>query len=153
MHNLTLNAERQHRECVTILRIAQHNKFPPKILYKLRYQIQHKTRYATPHRDMNNNKKWATFIFIYPHIRTITNLFKHTKVKVAFRCHKTLGRLIRLTKGRNTPPHKKWGIYQLTCNSCKLSYVGQTCRDLKIRFQEHIRNNDPPVSVCSTYSA
>ena len=35
--------------------------------------------------------------------------------------------------------HNKWGIYQLTCNTCNLSYVGQTSRSLNIRFQEHIR--------------
>jgi len=44
------------------------------------------------------------------------------------------------------PPHNKWDIYQLTCNSCGLSYVGQTSRSLKIRYQEHIRyirSNNP----------
>jgi len=39
----------------------------------------------------------------------------------------------------HTPPHNKWGIYQLTCSTCNLSYVGQTSRSLNIRYQEHIR--------------
>jgi len=95
---------------------------------------------------MNNNKKWTTFTFVSPRVCRITNLFKYTNVKVAFRCHNTLGRLTKPTKDINTPPHNKWGIYQLTCNSCNLSYVGQTSLNLKIRFQEHIRyvrNNNP----------
>jgi len=95
---------------------------------------------------MHNNKKLATFTFISPHVRRITNLFKHTNVKVDFRCHNTLGRFIKSTKDRNTPPHNKWGIYQLTCNSCNLLYVGQIIHSLKIHFQEHIRyvrNNNP----------
>ena len=33
----------------------------------------------------------------------------------------------------------KWGIYQLTCNTCNLSFVGQTSCSLNIWFQEHIR--------------
>jgi len=36
--------------------------------------------------------------------------------------------------------------YKLTCKSCKLSYIGQTSRNLTQRHREHIhyiRNNDP----------
>ena len=39
-----------------------------------------------------------------------------------------------------------YGIYKLTCNTCKLSYDGQTSHNLKQRYQEHIRyikQNDP----------
>ena len=77
--------------------------------------------------------------FISPHTRGITNLFRNTNIKVAFRYHNTIGNLIRPPKNHDIPPHNKWGIYQLTCNNCNLSYVGQTIRSLKIRFQEHIR--------------
>jgi len=38
------------------------------------------------------------------------------------------------------------GIYKITCNTCKLAYIGQTSRNLKQRYQEHIRyiwNDDP----------
>jgi hypothetical protein len=37
-------------------------------------------------------------------------------------------------------------IYKLTCNTCKMSYIGQTSRNLNHRYREHIRysrNNDP----------
>jgi len=37
-------------------------------------------------------------------------------------------------------------MFSLTCNTCKLAYVGLTSRNLKIRYQEHtryIKNNDP----------
>jgi len=42
-------------------------------------------------------------------------------------------------RDQRTPPHNKWGIYQLTCNTCNLSYVSQTSLSLNIHFQEHIR--------------
>ena len=38
------------------------------------------------------------------------------------------------------------GTYKLTCNTCKMSYIGQTSRNLNQRYREHIcyiRNNDP----------
>ena len=56
MLNLPLNAERQKREWSTILRIAQHNGFPPTIIQKLRHQIKHKTKHTAPHTTMNKNK-------------------------------------------------------------------------------------------------
>jgi len=46
----------------------------------------------------------------------------------------------------NSTPEQR-GVYQLTCKTCNLSYVGQTNRNMKTRFQEHIRyikTNNPP---------
>jgi len=43
------------------------------------------------------------------------------------------------------------GIYELTCDTCNRSYVGQTSRTWKQRYQEHlkyIKQNDPQ----STYA-
>jgi len=37
------------------------------------------------------------------------------------------------------PAPQQSGIYSLTCKTCNLFCVGQTNRDLKTRFQEHIR--------------
>jgi hypothetical protein len=151
MLNLPLNKKRQHREWQTIFRIEQNNKFPTTLLQKLKHQVQHKIKHTTPLTNTDNKTKWATFTFISPHICRITNIFKHSNVKVAFRCHNTIAQLTKPPNDRNMPPHNKWGIYQLTRNSCNLSYVGQTSRSLKIRFQEHIRyirNNNPQ----STYA-
>ena len=71
---------------------------------------------------------------------------KRTNVKISFRCNNTITRLTKPSNVHKIPPHNKWEIYQLTCNSCNLSYVGQTIRRLKIRYQEHIRymrSNNP----------
>jgi len=95
---------------------------------------------------MNKNKKWATFTFISLHICKITKLFRNTNIRMAFRCRNTAGNLIKPPNDYDIPPHNKWGIYKLTCNICNLSYVGQTSRHLKIRFQErirYIRSNNP----------
>ena len=89
--------------------------------------------------ETENNTNWATFTFTSPHIHKITNLFKHTNIKIAFRCNNTIAQLTKPPNVHKIPPHNNWGIYQLTCNSCKLSYLGQTSRSLKIRYQEHIR--------------
>ena len=44
---------------------------------------------------------------------------------------------------------KKCGVYKLTCNTCKLSYIGQTSRRLQQRYKEHTRymkQNNPQSS-------
>ena len=49
---------------------------------------------------------------------------------------------------------KKFWIYKLTCNTCKLSYVGQTSHNLKQGYKEHIRytkQNDPQSAYTLTY--
>ena len=46
----------------------------------------------------------------------------------------------------NIQEHKKCGIYKIACNTCKLPNVGQTNRNLKQRYQKHVRyikQNDP----------
>jgi len=64
----------------------------------------------------------------------------------AFRSKNTLACLVKTTNTTRTPPHNKPGIYQLTCNTCNLSYIGQTSRNLKTCYPKHIRyitNNNP----------
>jgi len=146
MLNLQLNAVHEKREWSTILHITLQNGFPPTLTQKLRHQIKHKKEHTTPHTNMNKNKRWVTFTYISPQIRKVTNIFRNTNVKIPFRCQNTVANLIKPSKDHNIPPHNKWGIYQQTCNTCNLAYVGQMSLSLNIHFQEHIRyirNNNP----------
>jgi len=116
-----LNNDQQHCEWQTILHIAKNNKFPTTLLHKLKHQIQHRITCATPPTSTENSPKWATFNFTSPHIHRITNLFKHTNVRIAFRSNNTIAQITKPPNDHNIPSHNKWGIYQLTCNSCNLS--------------------------------
>ena len=115
------------------------NKFPFTLLHKLKHQIQHRTMRTTHPTSNENRPKWATFTFTSPHICRITNLFKHTNVRIAFRSNNTIAQLTKSPNDHKIPPHNKWGIYQLTCISCNMSYVGQTSRSLQVRYKERIR--------------
>jgi len=90
--------------------------------------------------------KWATFTYTTPHIRKITNIFKQTNVKIAFKTNNTILQLTRPTTKTLIPPHASSGVYTLTCNTWKQIYVGQTSQSLQLRYQEHtycIKNNNP----------
>ena len=43
----------------------------------------------------NNNNRWATFTYHSPKARMITNLFKQTDIKIAFKSTNTLQKLIK----------------------------------------------------------
>ena len=139
MLNLPLDRTRQLREWQTILHIATSNNFPTTLLHKPKQQIQHRTAKLPLTANSENNTKWATFTFSSPHVRKITNLFKHTNVKIGFRCRNTIAQLTKPATENSIPPYNKGGVYQLICKSCDFSYIGQIRRNLKTRFQEHIR--------------
>jgi hypothetical protein len=57
-----------------------------------------------------------------------------------------LQHLIKPIKLTRIQEQENSGIYKITCNTCQNPYVGQTLRNLKSRFREHIlyiKNNDP----------
>jgi hypothetical protein len=79
-------------------------------------------------------------------VKKITNLFKQTENRIAFKNNNTISQILRPKTSNNTPIYNKGGVYKLTCKTCQHVYVGQTSRNLKQSYQEHIRyirNNDP----------
>jgi hypothetical protein len=96
--------------------------------------------------DKNQNKKRATFTYYSPKIRLLTILFKHTNINIAFKNTNTIQQYTKPKTIDKNQDYNTSGIYKLTCNTCKMSYIGQTSRNLNQRYQEHIRyirNNDP----------
>jgi predicted alpha/beta-fold hydrolase len=78
-------------------------------------------------------------------------LFKNTNIGIAFKATAMLQQLLIPTTQIQTSQHEKSGIYKITCKTCHKSHVGQTNRNLNLRFREHIRyikNNDH----CLTYA-
>ena len=149
MLNLPLHKNRLENEWETILHIGKNNHSPTALIHNLRHRMaQKKTQAPSPTQPTHpkNNKKWATFTFISPNIRKVTNLFKQTGVNIAFRGKNIFSRLVKTTNITRTPPHNKPSIYQLTCNTCNRAYIGQTSHNLKTRYHKHIRyikNNNP----------
>jgi len=68
-------------------------------------------------------------------IRSITNLFKHTDLYIAFRATNTLQQQLSKKQNNKNPS----GIYKVKCNTCNEAYVGQSGRSINIRHKEHIR--------------
>jgi hypothetical protein len=121
MLSLPLTKERQANELKTIQTIAHNNNFPNKLIDNLKYQIQRNTIRQKPNNKENENrKKWATFTYHIPKIRKITNLFKHTDIKIAFKNNTTILQLIRPKNDNSTKIYIKIGIYKLWACKCAM---------------------------------
>ena len=80
-------------------------------------------------------KKWTPFTYFSPMIRKVTNIFKETDIKIAYRATNTIFK--QLTKKPDRPNNLN-GIYSIKCITCNKKYVGQSGRDIQIRYKEHI---------------
>ena len=78
-------------------------------------------------------------MYYSPRIRKITKLFKHTNIGISFKSTNTIQQLTKSKLPSNSQEYDKSGIYKLTCNTCQISYNGQTSSSLKQRYQEQIR--------------
>jgi len=135
---LPLGEEQWQEEWESIKQISRNNNnYSINLLQKLKQRIQRKVSHPTlPSKSSDT--------YTIPQIRRVTNIFKQTNVKTAYKTNNTILQLTRLTTNTAISPHANSGVYALTCNACKQVYVGQTCRSLKLRYQEHlhyIKNN------------
>jgi hypothetical protein len=66
-------------------------------------------------------------------------LFKNTNIKPAFKTKNTLKKHLS-SKQFTTDKYENPGIYKLKCMDCPRQYIGQTGRNFKTRYKEHIRD-------------
>ena len=156
MLSLPLDSEQQYEEWQHILHIAHSNTNPPALLIRFRLRTQRsisQTNSPTP-TTSNNGTKWVTFTYSSPQVRKITNIFKHTNIRIAFKCSNTISQLSKPTNKTLAPtPYDRYGIYALTCRTCNRAYVSQTSQSLKLRYKQHahyIKSNNPQSATTNT---
>ena len=132
LNSYNLHRQQFDNELNVIHNILHNNSFPI-------MSHKHRHNHNTTHEQRTQPKrKWATFTYIGKETLHITNAFRHTDLKIAFRTNNTLDHLLR----HKTPPPDKFtssGVYKLTCPDCDKAYVGQTGRSFSKRYDEHRR--------------
>lgn len=67
------------------------------------------------------------------------NTFKDTNIQITFKPANKIGNYLN-NYSKQIEYTKNSGVYELTCHTCKNSYIGQTSRDLyRIELRGHIR--------------
>ena len=150
MLTLPLTPANRRIEWHKILTITNNNNFPLQLITNMKRKLRQKAQTTEPKND--NFNKLAIFTFHSPKIRKITNLFKQTNIRIAYRGTNTLRqqaeRINRYNRDTKDPSqnYKKGGVYKMECKTCNKAYIGQTSKDITQRYREHIRyirNNDP----------
>jgi hypothetical protein len=65
---------------------------------------------ATPIHKLSKQHKMGNLYFLFAAFRKNTNLFKHTNVKIGFRCRNRIAQLTKPATGHNIEPHNKGGF-------------------------------------------
>ena len=94
---------------------------------------------APPPHNAPTKQKWATFTYTGPETSYVTKLFKHTNLRIAYHTTNNIRSYLNQNT-RNRDIFAMSGVFKLTCPDCGKSYVGQTGRDFKTRFNENKRS-------------
>jgi len=132
------NKEYQREENI-IHNILHNNGFPKHghTHKRLHTQPLNQEPPATPH-SIVPPKKWCTFTYFGKETLSLTKIFKHTDLHIAYLTNNTLQKHLSC----NTTQVDKYtlsGIYRLTRPDCNRVYVGQTGCDFHTRYKEHLR--------------
>ena len=137
LNSYNLQQEEHQHELNIIHNILHNNAFPIK---PQKPPTRNPTR---PTATRTTKQNWARFTYVGKETSYITNLFRKTELKIAFRTTNTTGNLLS-HKNPNPDKFSLSGVYKLTCPDCNKAYVGKTGRRFAKRFKEHeraFRNN------------
>jgi len=149
MITLPISQASRNKEWATIITMAKNSGFPENIIRNLRTKLAlKKQKHKSTTKELN--QKWLPFTYFGLAIRRITNLFKDSNIKIAFRTTSPIHK--QLSKGPNNIQNPSV-IYKLKCNTCNNKYVGQSGRAINIRYKEHIRyvRTNNPQSAYATH--
>ena len=94
---LPITQEEKNTERTTILNMAKNNGFPTDKIVSLKTQMLKHPQGTKPTTD---TIRWATFTYHSSAVRKITNLFRNSNIRIAFRTMNTIFK--QLTSERNT---------------------------------------------------
>jgi len=104
---LPITEKSKQKEWGTILSIAKNNDYPPALIHRLKTKLTNRKRALKQNCTQQQQEtttlrnKWVTFTYFSPLVRKISNLFKQTDLKIAFRATNTIQQQIN-TKHKMT---------------------------------------------------
>ena len=87
--------------------------------------------------DCDRAKGHVTLPYIGGVTEPISRLIRKTGVSAHVKPHTTIRSILVAPKDNDHPQDKCGVVYQLTCQDCEASYIGETERALKQRLKEH----------------
>ena len=102
-----------------------------------------KIRPHTRNTDCDRAKGHVTIPYIGSVTESIYRLIRKTDVTAHGKPHTTINSILVAPKDKDHPQDKCGVVYQLTCQDCEASYIGEMERTLKQRLKEHQKDSSP----------
>lgn len=140
MLKIPMDREDYEKELKYVLDCAMINGYEPSSIMNLvrKHKKKIATQTSTSLKAIENDSLKPMVLPFYPEI---TNRIKRDMKKQGYRVvHENSGKLSDLIvklKDKVENDNEKAGIYLLECKDCDASYVGQTKRNIGVRFKEH----------------
>lgn len=140
LKSIPLTEQNYNKELNTIYTIARNNGYTNKTIDKLLQQYTDKQQIPkdTKPQDEQTTNRRCIFTYTGPETYKLTNLFQKEGLSTTLKTDNLLRNHLNTCIDK-TNTYDRSGVYKLTCN-CKHTYIGQTGRNLKTRYKEHIRS-------------
>ena len=140
IYTLKLDENQQKEELDVIYSMASEYGFPRKIIDNLHSKIKLKRHpLYTPPPDTNKKKTYRKFTYNNWIPNNILKTLHSHGITTAFTTQNKIINILKNTK-RKKDTLEKSGIYSLKCQDCNAIYVGETGRNLRIRYNEHMKD-------------
>lgn len=154
--NIPLSNECYIKEVNTIKEYATVNGYREDTINKLikKHTEQKKHKDLTTFKKEKEMNKRVSFNFSPPITNKIADTLRNHKYDIVYNSNNNLGKILGNSKDK-TSQQEKEGIYEITCKKCKMKYIGQTRRNIGIRFKEHlshIKNKHPEKSAIALHA-
>lgn len=139
--NIPMKKTHYEEERNTIKSIAMNNGYKANMIDKIIKKMQKK-----PKSVMKSNTEKEKYICLpYNSVlnKSIRKTFTKSNYKVSYKTKNNSFKIIQnLSNAKNQNSkniYEKSGIYKIKCSDCSKFYIGQTGRNFKCRFREHIQ--------------
>ena len=125
LHNLSLSKLQKEQGLNNIFYIARQNGYPFTLISKLNKNILNRNNSTIDKHIQEGKKTWVVFEYHNPIIRKVTNIFRSSNLKIAYRTSNTTQNILKQNRDTNDI-YANSGIYSLQCRTCQKHYIGQT---------------------------
>ena len=94
-----------------------------------------------------SGRPYVTIPYIKGISEALRRIFNKRGISVHLKPRNTLRELLVSPKDKTEPNNKCGVVYQINCNNCNASYIGETERALGTRISEHKRDSSRPIGV------
>lgn len=141
LYNIPMDETDFLAETNYIKNTARINGFSSTFITKILQKHEKKKEFKkfTTLEPFSETKKYISVPF-YPSITNhIKDALRKFNIDLAFSNNNTLKNKISIMKDKDEYLSNS-GIYQIFCKNCPAVYIGQTARQLKTRFKEHVKH-------------